>query len=75
MIFVFTFYLCSFFIFQPLSKKIPENPKYKNVRSTIDTGKKSVSIGTTHNVSEASVSMVDLAQEILVNNKTLGQNT
>ena len=25
-------------LLQPLSKKIPENPKYKHIKSTIDTG-------------------------------------
>ena len=31
-------------VFQPLSKKIPENPKYKHVRATVDTGKCFLSI-------------------------------
>ena len=26
------------FPLQPLDKKIPENPKYKHIKSTIDTG-------------------------------------
>ena len=38
--FLSTFFpeLFVWFVFQPLSKKVPENPKFKHVRSTIDTG-------------------------------------
>ena len=30
--------VCFIFPLQPLDKKIPENPKYKHIKSTIDTG-------------------------------------